>query len=188
MSKLPDEARDVVACVARHADVRVLLLPSHTGVPVALVRADTDRSIALGTAAAGDFGEAVTKAATEAFIQVIQPAVHEIEPEAVWTPDDHAALYSTPEWRKKLDWMSQGSTIDPAETVNISPPVAGPNACWYELPPELPDLHVVRVLDPDLIPLTFGYDADPAGREDVKFLLRASGHAEDQPLDPHAFA
>jgi hypothetical protein len=188
VSKLPDDAREMVAHMAQYAEVRVLLLPSPTGIPVALVRADTDQTMAIGTAAAGDLGQSVMKAATEAFLQITHPFLKDIRPESVVSPHDHAALYNTPEWREKLNWMSQGYVIDPAETCSSSRSDMGPNVCWYEFPAGLSDLHVVRALDPDLIPLTFGYDADPVGRDDVSALLRLSSHPEDRPLDPHAFA
>jgi hypothetical protein len=186
-SGLPDEARYMVAFLARHAKVTLLLLPSPAEIPVVLVRADTDRGIASGAAAAIDIGQAASKAATEACLQVISPILHEITPESVQTPLDHGALYNMPGWREELDWMLCGTIVDPAE-VSASPATEpGPRACWYELSPRLSGLHVMRVIDPDLIPLTFGYDADPAGREDVRALLRISGHPADQPLKPHAF-
>jgi len=188
VSQLPAGPREMVAYMTRYAEVRVLLLPSPIGIPVVLVRADSDRSMAIGTAAARDLGQAAMKAATEAFIQIIHPFLNEIQPESVASPHDHAALYNTPEWRRKLDWMSKGSITDPVEACNSSCPEIGANACWYKFATGLSDLHVVRVLDPDLIPLTFGYDADPVGRDDVSALLRMSGHPEDRPLDPHAFA
>jgi thiazole/oxazole-forming peptide maturase SagD family component len=184
---LPVQARDMVAHLARHAAVRVLLLPSPTGIPVALVRADTAASMAIGAAADEDLGCAVTRAAGEAFIQVLHPFICEIRPESVNSPEDHGALYNSPQWRKKLDWMAQGPTIDPAEVTSVTQVEPGDAACWYELAPELPNLHVVRILDPALIPLTFGYDQDPTGRDDMSALIRASGLSEDQPLEPHAF-
>jgi hypothetical protein len=104
------------------------------------------------------------------------------------TPDDHAALYNTMKWRRKLDWMINGHITDPAE-IRVHPQnEIGRDACWYEFSPDLPDLHIVRTLDPDLIPLTFGYDSDPAGRDDVRAILQVAGHPEEQPLEPHAFA
>jgi hypothetical protein len=187
-SGLPDEARDMVDFLARHAKVTILLLPSPAEIPVVLVRADTDRGIASGAAAATDIGQAAVKAATEAYLQVISPILHEITPESVQTPLDHGALYNMPGWREELDWMLRGIVVDPAEVCASPAAGPGPRACWYELSPRLSGLHVMRVIDPDLIPLTFGYDSDPAGREDVRALLRISGHPADQPLKPHAFA
>lgn len=73
-------------------------------------------------AAADDLADGVEKAAAEALLQIVNPFLHEIEEEAVCTPGDHAALYNSPGWRCKLDWMERGPFIDFAEakpTTNI---------------------------------------------------------------------
>ncbi|MBM9510469.1 YcaO-like family protein [Actinacidiphila acididurans] len=189
-SSLRGEARELMDYLAGQASAHALVLPSPTGVPVVLVRADTERAVALGAAAADDVEDAVAKAATEAVLQTRHPIEMDIEVTQVFRPADHAGLYNLPQWRPKLDWMLEGPELDVGE---FPFPVARPGpigerACWYTYPSGGPDLHVVRVLDPELIPLTFGYDSDPTARDDVRTLLRDAGFGDEEPLDPHAFA
>jgi hypothetical protein len=189
-SSLHGEARELMDHLAGLASAHVLVLPSPTGVPVVLVRADTARAVALGAAAADDFESAVTKAATEAILQTRHPIEMDIEVTRVFRPPDHAGLYNLPQWRPKLDWMINGPELD-ADAFPFPidrPRPIGEQACWYTFPSAGPDLHVVRVLDPELIPLTFGYDSDPTARDDVRTLIREAGFGDEEPLDPHAFA
>ena len=188
LATLPQQPRAMLDHIAHRASVRILILPSPTAIPVALVRADTNESIAIGLAANRDATEAVTKAATEAYAQVIHPSLGKVDECAVETPEDHAALYNAPEWRCKLDWMMQGPYVDIQEIGHSQQALIAPRACWYRFPFAQQGLHIVRVLDPDLIPLTFGYDSDPTGRNDMGALLRLSGLSEDRPLEPHPFA
>lgn len=188
LSTLSGSPREIVERIAEQAVVRVLVLESPTRIPVGLVRADTDKSLAIGMAASDELAECITKAATEALLQITSPFMHEIEEEAVRTPGDHAALYNSPGWRDKLDWMRSGPSIDFAEVEANHRHQIGSRACWYELPSGGPDLHVVRVIDPDLIPLTFGYDTDLTGRSDVRALLRMSDLDDAHPLEPHPIA
>jgi hypothetical protein len=185
---LPEHPREIVEYIAGKAAVRVLILESPTKIPVTLVCADTGESLAIGMSAADDLAESVAKAATEAVLQIRNPFLHEIREEDVRTPGDHAALYNSPEWRCKLNWMKRGPFIDFAEAETSRQHQIGPRACWYELPSGGPDLHIVRVLDPDLIPLTFGYDADPTGHSDMRALLRAADLDDAHPLEPHPVA
>ncbi|MFC4034422.1 YcaO-like family protein [Streptomyces polygonati] len=191
-SSLRGEARELMDHLAGLASAHALVLPSPTGVPVVLVRADTARAVALGAAAADDLESAVAKAATEAILQTRHPIELDIDVTEVFRPPDHAGLYNQPRWRPKLDWMTEGPELDldafPFPSPTDAPGPIGEHACWYTFPSGGPDLHVVRVLDPELIPLTFGYDSDPTARDDVRTLLRDAGFGDDEPLDPHAFA
>lgn len=185
---LPDRPREIVEHIAEHAAPDVLILESPAGPPVALVRAASAGSHAIGMAAADSRADAIRKAASEALTQILSPFTHPVAAEAVSTPGDHAALYSSPAWQGRLAWMSEGPLTDFREASPGKPAQPGPRACWYELPSGAPGLHVVRVLDPGLIPLTFGYDSDPAGRSDLRGLLRMSGLDDSGPLEPHPFA
>jgi hypothetical protein len=55
----------------------------------------------------------------------------------------------------------------------------------YEYPSQGLPTHVVRVIDPRLIPITFAYDSDPDGRKDLVDLWRKSGRSCSGVWDPH---
>lgn len=188
LDSLAGITRKIVRLLERQGAVHVLKLHSPTKIPVALVRTSTPDMLAIGMSAAVDFQDAVTKAATEALVEVVHPFTHRVSPQDVNDPADHAALYTAAEWRKKLDWMTAGPVTDIAEVEGYGTYQLGPKAAWYRLPNTPEGLHVVRVVDPDLIPITFGWDSDPAGRADMFDLVRAAGLAADSPLDPHPFA
>lgn len=184
---LPPAEAQLFSLLASMAEVVLLRLPSPASVPVVLARADTPDGIALGMAAAPSVRTAAGKALTEALVQVTHPFTHRVDVTQVDTPGDHAALYSVPTWRSRLDWMLEGPYADvdgmEAPTIEVSP-----TACWYDFPGDYAGLVVSRVIDPSLIPLTFGYDTDPTGRADFAALMHAAGLDPSEPLDPHPFA
>lgn len=171
-----------------YGEVTLLALPTPDHVPTVLARCETDDGIALGMSASKGEEEAAWKAATEALAQADRPYRYEMQPEDVETPGDHAALYRHGHFRKELDWMLRGTPrAISSSTVRVSVPrerVAVVDlTCSFA-----PRTFVVRVLDPTLIPLTFGYDSEPLGRADLRELWQRRGHDEMQPLLPHPFA
>lgn len=173
------------SALRERASVTILRLDSPTGLPVLLVRADGHGGgLAFGSAAAADPMTAVRRALIEALAQTgYEPAI--IEPRQVRTPADHAALYSDPAWRQRLNWMLGGCVVDltafpAARRIDLPP-----RAATYSYPAAGMPIHVIRVLDPSLIPLTFGYDSDPDGRADLTGLWRRSGRSASGPLEPH---
>jgi hypothetical protein len=127
---------------------------------------------------------AVRRALIEALAQTgYEPAV--IDPREVRRPADHAALYSDPVWRQRLDWMLRGTVVDLTAFPGTQWIHLPPLAATYSYPTTGMPIHVIRVLDPSLIPLTFGDDADPDGRADLTDLWRRSGRPTSGPLEPH---
>jgi ribosomal protein S12 methylthiotransferase accessory factor YcaO len=188
-SSIPFAEREILATLREHAQVTVLTLPSPTGVPVILVRTDTDARVGFGCSAAHDPVAALRHALIEAVGQATSPLSPLDDPELVRTPLDHAGLYTSAGWRSRLDWMCSGPTIDFAD-VSAAPVEglpAGAAVYRYPMPVALP-VHVVRVLDPRLIPITFGYDSDPDGRADFAELWLQSGRDLSGPLEPHPLA
>ena len=192
VSSLPQGAEPFLQLLTNRSDVSTLVLKSPSEVPVVLVRAENDEGVALGMSAAMDPAVALRKALSETYAQVVRPFHHPISPEEVVGPGDHAALYANPEWRRHLDWMLCDRESDWGECFNTDQkPVSLPDhAIVFEYGGlSVRGIHVVRVIDPDLIPLTFGYDSDPLGRPDVRAMLTSSGVDPDgDPVWPHPFA
>jgi hypothetical protein len=188
-SSIPATEREILRALSPHADVVILVLPSPTGCPVMLVRTDTDARVGLGCSAAHDPADALRHALIEAMGQAFSSVPPVDSPEQVRTPLDHAGLYSVARWRSRLDWMRSGPSIQfddvPPAAVEDPPPSAA--VYTFPMPIALP-VHVVRVLDPELIPITFGYDSDPDGRPDFVALCRRAGRRPGAPLDPHPLA
>jgi ribosomal protein S12 methylthiotransferase accessory factor YcaO len=164
----------------------MLALDSPAGVPVVLVRADgAGGDLALGSAAAADPASAARRALIEALAQTGHRTPVRVEVCDVRTPADHASLYDDHAWRQRLGWMLAGPVVDLSSVAAVRSVRLPARAAVYRYPnPGLP-VHVVRALDPALIPLTFGYDSDPDGRPDLRRLWRRSGRELAKPWDPH---
>lgn len=170
-------------------ETRLVSLRSPSGAPVLMVRTDTPNQLALGMAANPDPVAALRKALLECYAHARGPFLHSVDHHTVDTPADHAALYRSPAARGAAAWMlAEGDTIGIADLPRSQPPQPPPDAVIYDFPEDGSGLSVVRVIDPRLIPLTFGYDSDPCGRPDVRDLLRDAGASADDPLYPHPFA
>lgn len=167
----------------------ILRLHSPTEVPVVLARCDTAQGPAIGMSAKFSEVEAAEKALSEALVLAEQPFEHTIDESNVNTPGDHAALYRRPEYLSSLAWMRLSpsrETIDTEAGRNWQLPT---QAVSVDLDPGVPvDLKIVRVLDPTLIPITFGYDSEPLGRPDLGALWRSRGWDGRKALTPHPFA
>ena len=98
---------------------------------------------------------------------------------------DHAALYSDPAWQQRLNWMLRGAVVDLSDFPATGQIHVPPHAATYSYPSAGMPIHVIRVLDPSLIPLTFGYDSDPDGRAELTDLWQRSGRSTSGPLEPH---
>ena len=127
-----------------------------------------------------------------------------VAPEEVRTPRQHAALYLDPERVDRARFLAGSSDeialaevelpgIDPDELVSA---VADPIAVDLTSPATAP-FHVVRVVVPGLVPVSFGYDREPLGMprlaapkraHDGRMLGARLDLAEAGPLDPHPFA
>jgi hypothetical protein len=182
---LPPHVGQLHAALATVAIVTMLALTSPTGVPVALVRADGhEGELSLGAAADADPAVALRRALIEAIAQVGHQPSPVTDPVSVRTPGDHLSLYAQPAWRARLDWMLRGPVID-LDRIRAAQLRVPPRAVVHHYPRQGLSVHAVRVLDPLLIPLTFGYDSDPDGRADLAALWARSGRPLLPPWDPH---
>ena len=76
-------------------------------------------------------------------------------------------------------------TVDLSDLPALPPPHA--DAVVYRWPAAYCRPFIVtRVLDVNLIPITFGFEREPLGRQDVKLLLAESGR-DGHALMPHPF-
>ena len=151
-----------------------------------LAIAQQGSKLSLGSASGQDPATAVTKALWEAWAGVVLASADEEVPSVadVRSPSDHRRLYR---------WGDVGSAA-------LAHWVGGRTLTVSDLPPqpstptdlvmvEWPQWltaphHVVRVLHPEMIPITFGQGLEPLGRPDVADLILAAG---GPPTLPHPF-
>jgi len=151
-----------------------------------LAMAEHGSKLSLGSAAGPDATTAITKAISEAWAGVVLVSSDEKVPEIadVRSPSDHRRLYR---WgdvgpAARAHWMG-GRTLEGADLPPQS--IASRDLIVIEWPPWLTaPLRVVRVLCPEMIPITFGGGLEPLGRPDVAELLVAAG---GPPPLPHPF-
>lgn len=127
-----------------------------------------------------------------------------VAPEDVRTPEQHAALHLDPERIERSRFLYGSddrvglseigrSDTSPFELVaSVGEPVAVDLSS-----PALAPFHVVRVVVPHLVPVSFGYDREPLGMarlaqpkrtHDGRTLGEEIDLAQAGPLDPHPFA
>lgn len=143
--------------------------------------------VALG-AGAGSPERALASALREAWAGALLPNAREEVPDVtdVRGPGDHRRLWRWGNYASQLDFL-----CEPDESVELSEvePLPGPSptSAHFTWPAAFSRPFIVsRVVDPSLIPITFGYQAEPLGRPDVGALVRASGR-DDRGLFPHPF-
>ncbi|WP_420998327.1 YcaO-like family protein [Cupriavidus sp. 30B13] len=156
---------------------------------------------AIGTACGDNAERALESACSEletmALVRIEDVEWTPIEPQAVVTPGDHAALYATPRYFRMADalWDRTVADMIPFDDVAARCVIerdalfsklasADCQVHWVDLtPPDLgqdaPGLHSVRVLMPGAIPMSFGYGRMPLGMT-LRYAKRATF--------PHPFA
>jgi hypothetical protein len=139
-------------------------------------------------ASAGEPQTAAVAALREAWLGIAASSEKKEVPEIeeVRSPADHFCLYRWGGFGGEVAFLLEGD-----ETVDLSqlPPFSSPpgEAVVYEWPAGYCRPFIVtRVLDTDLIPMTFGFEREPLGRHDVKLLLAESGR-DGHALMPHPF-
>ena len=110
-----------------------------------------------------------------------------MEMAAVRSPRDHALLYLHGDLGHLVtDRVDDDTVVDLVDEPVEAPPASCVYYTW-----DLEATHpfvVSRVIDPALIPITFGYGRDPVGRRDVAMFVESAGQRVDRPLVPHPFA
>jgi YcaO cyclodehydratase, ATP-ad Mg2+-binding len=168
--------------------VMTTLLPSPTRVPVcAMIASGPEIGIAIGAAAAATISEAASSAACECACNVAFRAPSVARARDVAQPIDHVGYYRFGDRFQAAERLARSSRPGPAPA-NRSSATLIPRGYTVELevPPPFPG-YAVKVIDPTLIPLTFGHDNEPLERH----LCEVNSLAEVDPVTdlaaPHPF-
>jgi len=203
---LPAEVRSR-AEVVRHSGMSISFVNLTLDLlPVlACVIHSTDR-LSLALACSIDPAAAVGRALNEAIglIELIERGrLGPIAPEDVTTPEQHAALHLDPERIEQDrflfgtdDEIALADVVVPGSPDELVATVGEPVTVDLSSPATAP-FHVARVLVPNLIPISFGFDREPLGMprlaepkrvHDGRTLGKRLDLLEAGPLDPHPFA
>ena len=184
----PVEYAQMRADVERRGwDVRLLQLGKSPDHPVLCAFATREDGVILG-AGAGDPAAAAVSALREVWSAVgaERGELLSVEPHDVRTPSEHRRLYQCGGLGSEVAFLAEcDEEIDIATLLPLRDP---PSRCVrYVWPSRITrPFRVARVLDPDLIPITFGYQREPLGRPDVAAILQERG-ASGRNMLPHPF-
>lgn len=164
--------------------------------PVVAAVGVSERGLLVGCAAGRPL-EAAEKALTELSVALTGlPEQTPIRPDQIRKAEDHTMLYRQESVRRSAKFLTASAIRHDASEFSWDGrlDIQG-NTYFVRLPTadEVSD-HVWRALVPGLIPMTFGYDTEPWGREDVARALdgaASSGiplYAAEDILLPHPFA
>lgn len=186
--KPPNEYAQMLADVRDAGwNTRLIQLGESPDLPVLCLVATKDGGVVLG-AAAGVPERAAVSALRETWAALKATNPHEAvpQPDAVRTPTDHRRLY------QRGNVATEVAFLDGADEVvsirDLRPLDRLPASCityawpWHVSRP----FHVVRVLDPQMIPITFGFEREPLGRDDVGDILASRGES-GRGMMPHPF-
>jgi ribosomal protein S12 methylthiotransferase accessory factor len=196
-ASLPRALRDQIA--ATGANVRLINLTLETR-PVVLCAVFGADGHGLGLAAGDEPATTAARAFAEAMASYT-PDGETMAAEAVSRPRDHRRFYASPERREAVRWLWSGPAEASLGEVAFDPrPIEQlvADACFVQLtPPGAGELAVVRALTKSLIPITFGFDAEPLGMSraahpvttyDGRTLGETLTFADSSTRPPHAFA
>lgn len=140
------------------------------------------------SASIDSFEEALKKASHEAELGAAECVTSEykvkkLSPDKVFSPADHANFYAHSDYSSEIEWLWQGPIKPHATEVSGNKDLfQAYNPILVRLTKEDDPLQVVRVIVPDLIPISFGY-----GNE--VFLHPGLNQAKNKTLTvPHFFA
>jgi ribosomal protein S12 methylthiotransferase accessory factor YcaO len=175
---LSAEMRDWLS--QRGIDSFVLKLAGPFEVSVACAIGISESHLCIG-AAAGSASEIVDKAMFEVVMQHLFPATTQVEAKDVSTPSDHAAFWSHRR-DEDLERVLSGPKVAQREDedTDTSDPMDS-DAVFVTLANR--GIAVVKALSPNLVPMTFGFDAEP-----LATYRSAFGFDQAGPLTPHPFA
>lgn len=174
---LAAEMRDWLS--QRGVDSFILKLDGAFEVPVACAIGISDSHLCIG-AAAGSAGEIVEKAMSEVVMQHLFPVTTQVEAKDVSTPSDHAAFWSHRR-DKDLERVLSGPEVAEQEDEGMNATESIDSDAVFVTLANHPV--VVKALSPNLVPMTFGFDAEP-----LASYRSAFGFDQAGPLTPHPFA
>jgi hypothetical protein len=161
-------------------DVILLDLPSPTGIACVCAVGMAPEGIHVG-AAAGSRALSPAKALSEVLVQHLFPSSRRVEAAHVRTPADHCGYWIgrvDDDLERFLSGRSRGPLLSGAD---LGERIPCANTAFITLTPD--ESPVVKAVATDLIPMTFGYDAEP-----LLTYRKHLGAASAGPLTPHPFA
>ncbi|GIH07923.1 hypothetical protein Rhe02_59900 [Rhizocola hellebori] len=168
---LPTPLGPLVRRAQAVAQLRIVALSGGTGILVIAAAGFGEHSLALGLSAAADPVDAARKALVQACANLRFPS-----------PAAPAPL-------AQLKWLLDGPLVNWRELNAPALPRVPGHVAVYRYPSRLlGGLTVAKVLDPQLIPITFGHDSDPTGCPAFAGPFLARGIDFTQPLPPHPFS
>ena len=175
--------------------------------PVVLVVAGDEHGLMVTAAASPDAATAATRALGEAAMLAASlgpAAAAPVADTAVLTPDDHLARHRDPRAMAAAAFLTAGADVIAVDEVRgvPGPPLEAVRAAGEPLlvgltSPATRPFHVVRVLVPGLVPLSFGWDREPLGMPrlahpvslaDGRVLGRELDLEHAGPVPPHPLA
>jgi ribosomal protein S12 methylthiotransferase accessory factor len=167
-------------------DLHLFQIAEHEREAVVLAIAIAEERVSLGCAAGTEPARTLEKAVEEAWSGVVLADESEgsLEVSTVRTPSDHRRLYR---WGEHADQLSFLLDADDWVRLDDLVPIRGipDDAIVIGWPSWLTNpLRVVRVMHPQMIPITFGLGREPLGRCDVQALV---GPDSPWPAFPHPF-
>ncbi|GAA3782207.1 hypothetical protein GCM10022225_83220 [Plantactinospora mayteni] len=182
------EQRLLTAALQRQGWTIVLLDLGANGRPIVGAAAVRGQHFAFGAAADPDPAVAAEKAVREAWSVTRAPVCERASISAVRTPADHRRYYMSGQGHRDVSWLLQSDAQADLSELSIGLPEPSRDVIVYEWPAKITrPFRVVRVLDPAMIPITFGYGREPLGRSDVQRLVASTGASLDEPMPPHPF-
>lgn len=171
-----------------------LLVLSRSAPVIAAVAASKD-GLLIGCAT-GPPREAAQKALTElSVVMTGLPPAEGILPREIRKAEDHTMLYRSTDMATHAAFLTASEQyLNVSDLAPGNEPPAVDEVYYVRLPAVTNERdHVWRCLAPGLIPMTFGFDTEPRGREDVAraIELAATEHSvfyENDILMPHPFA
>ena len=181
--------RELAGKISRAFGVlEVCSLAGPTTLPVSLGVCLGPERLVVGACAHPDPNERAFKALTEVWVQLTHPLRGISDAGSVQTPTDHGALFATSVGARRGRWLLEGDRVASAGRVGRDSLSDVPTR-MATYTRQFGGWWVARTLDPELIPISFGFDQEPTGREDLALILnRSGGQTAGTPLRPHPFA
>jgi thiazole/oxazole-forming peptide maturase SagD family component len=118
-----------------------------------------------GASAARTYEEAIQKGLEEAELGLLH-ALHAEKEDAlekthIHSPSGHGIFYLHPQNSMHIEWLWQGKTIYELQNIDDNASLVGRyNPIVVDLGTQRAPLHVVRIIEPSLVPISFGYRSE----------------------------
>ncbi len=165
-------------------DAILLQLQGYRGTPVFLAIATGEAfGLAIGSSA-GSPEAAAEKAMSECASQVMFPFPPVTRPDQVLTPAQHGGWSRAPAVMETAARLFNRGALTPFPFVKPDTNILGRHTAVVLTLPEAAGTYAARVMSTELVPLHFGYDAEPIAHPNFP----ESHRVRHRPLLPHPFA